>query len=100
MAKQKAMFLLKLSYPVAMIILLIGGFSLVISFYMGMITGQSIRQLPEPSVASQETNRLEAPELKNPRIAIVHAIVVMSSSCRRHVVATSPSQSSWNLITR
>ena len=43
MAKQKAMFLLKLSYPVAMMILLISGFSLVISFYMGMITGQSMR---------------------------------------------------------
>ena len=64
MAKQKAMFLLKLSYPVAMMILLISGFSLVISFYMGMITGQSMRQLPETSVASQETNRPEAPDLK------------------------------------
>ena len=64
MAKQKAMFLLKLSYPVAMMILLIGGFSLVISFYMGMITGQSMRQLPETSVASQESNRPEAPDLK------------------------------------
>ena len=64
MAKQKAMFLLKLSYPVAMMILVISGFSLVISFYMGMITGQSIRQLPETSVASQETNRPEAPDLK------------------------------------
>ena len=64
MAKQKAMFLLKLSYPVAMMILVISGFSLVVSFYMGMITGQSMRQLPEASIASQETNRPEAPDLK------------------------------------
>jgi len=64
MAKQKAMFLLKLSYPVAMMILVISGFSLVVSFYMGMITGQSMRQLPEANIASQETNRPEAPDLK------------------------------------
>ena len=64
MAKQKAMFLLKLSYPVAMMILVISGFSLVVSFYMGIITGQSMRQLPEISIASQETKRPEAPDLK------------------------------------
>ena len=64
MAKQKAMFLLRLSYPVVMMILVISGFSLVVSFYMGIITGQSMRRLPETSIASQETNRPEAPDLK------------------------------------
>ena len=37
MAKQKAMFLLRLSYPVVMMILVISGFSLVVSFYMGIM---------------------------------------------------------------
>ena len=53
MAKQKAMFLLKLSYPVAMMILVISGFSLAISFYMGMITGPvSYTHLTLPTIYS------------------------------------------------
>lgn len=63
MAAQRKAYRLQLSLPTAFIVLVLGGISLLVSFYMGMVTGQSMRQLPDTETVIDERGLPDAPDL-------------------------------------